>query len=440
MSERYTMVKLLGEGSYGKCFLVQAQSNNHYFVIKQIQIKHMDQLEKEETMKEASILRHLDHPYIVRLQELYISKKGKLCIVMDYADGGDLNALIKAREGQKFTENQILTWFVQISLALKHVHDRKILHRDLKSQNIFLMKDGTIKLGDFGIAKVLNQTMDNAKTMVGTPFYLSPELIDSKPYNFKSDIWSLGVLLYEMCQLEPPFVSNSIHGLALKIVRGVYPPIGNEYSRDLKILIASLLAVDPKQRPNINEILKSPMLLLRVQSLLTDAKFQEEFSHTVIHNTHNYEERPKTSKKISIKHPKSPGIGESKAERPSTSINKNIKNRLSPDIDQPKPQPDKKSQANEIGSVKEDDLNGSEDTRKNNIEKIEQFRDCLIDMMGSELFEDAYSIIKKHSYELLENPDADFKVFEAHLSHLMSRKNLKKFIPMLQALIEMELQ
>lgn len=113
------------------------------------------------------------------------------------------------------TEDQILNLFTQICLAIKHIHDRKILHRDLKSGNVFLTKQGIAKLGDFGIAKVLQSTVDHASTIVGTPYYLSPEIIENKPYNFKSDIWSLGVLLYEMCALKPPFNGASLHILAL---------------------------------------------------------------------------------------------------------------------------------------------------------------------------------------------------------------------------------
>lgn len=152
-------------------------------------------------------------------------------------------------------EEQILDWFTQICLGLKHVHDRKILHRDLKAQNIFLTKSGIVKLGDFGVAKILNSTLDNARTMIGTPYYLSPEIVDNHPYNFKSDIWALGVILYELCTSKPPFDAANIPQLALKITKGQYSPIPQNYSKDLKNLVSLLLSVDPAKRPSINQIL-----------------------------------------------------------------------------------------------------------------------------------------------------------------------------------------
>ena len=122
---------------------------------------------------------------------------------MEYADGGDLNSIVKERKESAdfFEESQVLHYFTQICLAIKHLHDRKILHWDLKSQNIFLTWNRLVKLGDFGIARVLGSTWENAMTIVGTPYYLSPEIVENKPYSFKSDIWSLGILLYEMCAL-----------------------------------------------------------------------------------------------------------------------------------------------------------------------------------------------------------------------------------------------
>ena len=112
-----------------------------------------------------------------------------------------------------------------------------------------------MKLGDFGIARVLNKTMEKARTVVGTPYYLSPEIIENKPYSFGSDIWSIGAVLYEMCALQPPFIAPSLQMLALKIVKGSYTPIQGKYSQDLKNLISEMLTLNPNRRPSINEIL-----------------------------------------------------------------------------------------------------------------------------------------------------------------------------------------
>jgi NIMA (never in mitosis gene a)-related kinase len=206
---------------------------------------------------EAKILEKLDHPNIIKFREVFITKtpSTSLHIVMDYAEGGDLFSRIKERNGKYFTEPQILDWFTQICLAIKHIHDRKILHRDLKSQNVFLTKSGLIKLGDFGIAKCLNYTLEQVQTILGTPYYLSPEIVQNKPYSFKSDIWSLGVLLYELCALKMPFNARSLPKLSLNIIKGQYSSVPLHYSKDLKELVNSMLQLDPIKRPSIAEIL-----------------------------------------------------------------------------------------------------------------------------------------------------------------------------------------
>ena len=104
---------------------------------------------------------------------------------MTYVPSGDLYSKINSQKGRSFPEAQVLDWFVQLCLALKHVHDRKILHRDIKTQNVFLTKSGMVKLGDFGIARVLSSTAELARTCIGTPYYLSPEICENKPYNNK---------------------------------------------------------------------------------------------------------------------------------------------------------------------------------------------------------------------------------------------------------------
>lgn len=136
-----------------------------------------------------------------------------MCIIMEYADGGDLNGMIKkfSQENKKIEEDTIWHWFIQILLAIKYVHSKKILHRDIKSQNIFLTKTGNVKLGDFGISKVLENTMDYAKTSLGTPYFLSPEICSGNKYNFKTDIWMIGCVLYELTCLKKPFEGENFH-------------------------------------------------------------------------------------------------------------------------------------------------------------------------------------------------------------------------------------
>ncbi|CAG9323137.1 unnamed protein product [Blepharisma stoltei] len=282
--EGLRQIKLLGQGAFGKCYLCENPKDNSKKVVKQINISSMSPEEKKQAYHEAKIMSSFDHPNIIRFVDVYTTTTGKLNIVMDYADGGDLQTKIKQQGTKYFTESQILDWFVQICLAMKHVHDRKILHRDIKSQNIFLMKNGMIKLGDFGIAKVLSSTIDNARTMVGTPYYLSPEIIESKPYNFKSDIWSLGVLLYELCALKPPFDGSSLHMLALKIVRGAFSQIPPHFSRDMRTLVSQMLSTDPAKRPTVAQVLRLPFIKSRIQNLLTETIRAQEFSHTVLHN------------------------------------------------------------------------------------------------------------------------------------------------------------
>ena len=160
----------------------------------------------------------------------------------------------------------------------------------LKVRIYSLLNNGIVKLGDFGIAKVLSHTKENVQTIVGTPYYLSPEIVENKPYNYKSDIWSLGILLYEMWALEPPFNGTSLHMLALRIVKGNYDPIPKWYSQKLSMLLKSLLNPNMDERPNINRILKSELIAERAKQLLTESQYIQEFSHTVLHDKNIFKE------------------------------------------------------------------------------------------------------------------------------------------------------
>ena len=190
--------------------------------------------------------------------------------------------LVKSQAGKLLDESYVLDIFVQLALAVKHVHDRKIIHRDIKTENIFLSSHKrVVKLGDFGIAKVLENTLQQARTSIGTPYYLSPEICQGKLYNFKSDIWSLGVVLYELCALRCPFAAANMKGLMLCISKGSYSPIPATFSPELRKLIADMLNLNPKLRPSINDLLRRPILQHRISKLIEASVLRSEFSHTV---------------------------------------------------------------------------------------------------------------------------------------------------------------
>ena len=292
MSSNYKVVEPLGEGSFGKAFLCQKESDGSFCVIKQILIEGMDKKEKDDVLNEANILAKLDHQNIIKFYDLFESKKPKnmINIVTEYADGGDLSEKIKERKNKNnyFTESEILDYFSQICMAIRHIHEKKIIHRDLKSGNIFLMKNGLVKLGDFGIAKGFQKTTDKAKTMVGTPYYLSPEILEGKPYDAKSDIWSLGVLLYEMMTFKMPFNANSFPMLSVKIMRGNYIPPPTNYTKDIRELVSKCLLVEPKKRPTIQEILGMPIIKNHIKNFLSEVEYNKEFTKTI---TKKYKEK-----------------------------------------------------------------------------------------------------------------------------------------------------
>uniref|UniRef100_A0A452HJ14 non-specific serine/threonine protein kinase n=1 Tax=Gopherus agassizii TaxID=38772 RepID=A0A452HJ14_9SAUR len=252
--EKYIKVQKIGEGSFGKAILVKAKENSRQYVIKEINICKMSNKEREESRREVAVLANMKHPNIVLYRESF-EENGSLYIVMDYCEGGDLFRRINAQKGILFSEDQ----------------------------NIFLTKDGTIQLGDFGIARVLNSTVELARTCIGTPYYLSPEICRNKPYNNKSDIWALGCVLYEMCTLKHAFEAGNMKNLVLKIISGSFTPVSLHYSYDLRNLLAQLFKRNPRDRPSVNSILEKIFIAKRVEKFLTPQLIADEFSHKVFH-------------------------------------------------------------------------------------------------------------------------------------------------------------
>jgi hypothetical protein len=281
-TSKYETVRTLGEGGYGKALLVRAKASEELFVMKEVRLSSLKPRDRDDALREAQVLASLNCSNIVRYVDSF-QERGCFYIVMEYADGGDLAQKIEGRGRRLIPEKEILHDFIQVALAIKYIHDRKILHRDLKAENVFLMADGAVKLGDFGIAKVLERTFQLCHTQIGTPYYLSPEICNGKPYNSKTDIWSLGCLLYELCTLKHPFDAASMNRLLTVILRGKYHPVSVTYSRELRNLIGRMLMKDPAKRPTINQILGLPFIKQKLSAFLDEATLEYEMSHTTLH-------------------------------------------------------------------------------------------------------------------------------------------------------------
>eukprot|EP00406_Dinophysis_acuminata_P005082 CAMPEP_0179237378 /NCGR_PEP_ID=MMETSP0797-20121207/14408_1 /TAXON_ID=47934 /ORGANISM="Dinophysis acuminata, Strain DAEP01" /LENGTH=526 /DNA_ID=CAMNT_0020944655 /DNA_START=136 /DNA_END=1718 /DNA_ORIENTATION=- len=229
-------VSLVGRGHSASAQLVRETETGEHFLAKCVSLADLTEHDQAFAHQEVFLLQALRHPLIVAYHDSFLVEgQDVLVIVMEYCDGGDLRMLIneKAKSGEHFSEDRVMTWFAQIVLALQFIHSEKVLHRDLKTSNIFLSKESySIKLGDFGISRVLEGTADAAVTMVGTPYYMSPEVCRNEPYSWKSDVWSLGCVLYELCMLKHAFASSSLLGLVYKIVSDHYEPIPSFYSKD----------------------------------------------------------------------------------------------------------------------------------------------------------------------------------------------------------------
>lgn len=191
---------------------------------------------------------------------------------MTYCDGGDLQVIIdqNKRRNRLLKESTALHYFVQILLGLQFMHEKSVLHRDIKAQNIFLLGNGRLVLGDLGISKVLNSDRAFAKTAIGTPYYMSPEIYKNNRYDYKSDIWALGCVLYELVTLRHPFDANSMAALGQKVMSGRYSPISTQYSKALRDLVALMLKVNPTQRPSTTQILQMPFIQNHTAEFITD--------------------------------------------------------------------------------------------------------------------------------------------------------------------------
>ncbi|XP_018599159.2 serine/threonine-protein kinase Nek2 isoform X2 [Scleropages formosus] len=238
-ADDYEILHAIGSGSFGQCQKIRRKSDGKILVWKVLDYGAMAEAEKQMLVSEVNLLRELKHPNIVRYYDRIVDRTNKtLYIIMEHCEGGDLSTIISKciKERRYLEEDFILRVLTQLSLALKECHRRgsdmrTVLHRDLKPANIFLDVKKNVKLGDFGLARILNHDTSFAKTFVGTPYYMSPEQINRLSYDEKSDIWSLGCLVYELCALS-----------------------------ELNTLLSRMLHLKDYMRPSVESILQSDLI------------------------------------------------------------------------------------------------------------------------------------------------------------------------------------
>ena len=265
----FIIQKTLGRGSFGSVYLVLRKKDQKIYALKTVIFENLNKRDQENSLNEVRILASINHPNVIGYKEAFWDEQGSsLNIVMEYADDGDLESkIVKMRkEGGMFNESLIWSYSIQMIEGLKALHDKKIMHRDIKSANIFLVKDKhQCKIGDMNVSKVIKEKV--LRTQTGTPYYASPEVWKDEPYSYKSDLWSIGCVIYELCALRPPFKGKDLDELYGNVCKGNIERISHIYSDDLWKMIMMLLQVDVKKRVNCNEFLDSKLIMKKIKEM-----------------------------------------------------------------------------------------------------------------------------------------------------------------------------
>ncbi|XP_059148769.1 uncharacterized protein LOC131935999 [Physella acuta] len=267
----FEKIRTVGKGAYGAAVLYKKKDDESLVVLKEINMHDLNASERQLALNEVSVLAMLDHPNIISYYDSF-EEDGVLMIEMEYADNGTLAQFLAKQQDRLLEEKCILAMFQQLVAAIMYIHSHNILHRDLKTDNIFLTKEGVIKIGDFGISKMMGSASIVAQTVLGTPYYISPEMCEGKQYSFKSDIWALGCVLYEMACLQKTFEGSNLPAVVNKIMKGSFPPLKGNFSDEFKDMVTDMLKKNPDERPEAQDIMYTilPQLLNKQGSLKSD--------------------------------------------------------------------------------------------------------------------------------------------------------------------------
>lgn len=262
--DSYIRLRSLGKGAFGETFHVRDKVTGLDYALKVCSIS--DPKIRAAAISEAEILKGISHQNVVKIFSFW-EEAGQCCILLELCDGSFADLIENAKaKGFLFSEDYVIEIMQQLAEGLVSVHGSGVLHRDIKSPNILWTRgeDGaiTVKIADFGISRHLRDG-SAAHTFIGSPFSLSPEILDGQPYDQKSDVWSLGCVLYELCALSNPFggLNPSLGSIVSSITACSYTPLHPSFSAPLQSLLASLFTLDPEKRPGSSAALAAFMNL-----------------------------------------------------------------------------------------------------------------------------------------------------------------------------------
>ena len=281
----FKIERQLGKGSFSSVYLVTRIADQKIYALKSVTMDKLTKKEQQNSVNEVRILASVSHPNVIGYREAFWDDKNQtLNIVMEYADDGDLQTKIQQMKKNfgVFEEETIWSYAIQMIEGLKALHDKKIMHRDLKSANIFLAKNISknkkiCKIGDMNVSKVMKEKV--LMTQTGTPYYASPEVWNDKPYSYKSDLWSIGCVIYELCALKPPFKGKDLDELYINVCKGKVERIKKIYSEKLWKMIMMLLQVDVNKRVDCDQFLNHPIVIQKIKEMkMKDIEYKGKFS------------------------------------------------------------------------------------------------------------------------------------------------------------------
>jgi NIMA (never in mitosis gene a)-related kinase len=257
--QNYTGIETIGAGKFATVHKAVHIPTGQSVALKKVQIFEniSNTTERHEVVREAKLLQRLDHANIIKCYDSWI-ERGEFYVALELCQDGDLASVIKAHQtaGTRIPVAQVWSYTFQLSEALCHMLERKLMHRDIKPANVFITKEGTLKLGDLGMGRSFSSRTLEATSVVGTPYYMAPEVMNNSPYSYPADVWSLGCVVYELCNLTSPFYerNSSLYQLFNKIKSGTFAPVDSSYGPEMQELVSAMVSQETSHRPTMGQV------------------------------------------------------------------------------------------------------------------------------------------------------------------------------------------